>query len=104
MKLTTLFLVLIIVIPGTAFADCYFQSQGLSGLHLINTDKTENAAEIMDADGNRQWVQLGDTIANARARIVKIDGASVTVKTPKGHTKISIVKGASTGNNSVDFH
>ena len=104
MKLTTLFLVLIILIPGYAVADSYFQTQGLSSLHLINTDKTEKSAEIMDADGNRQWVKLGDTIANTGARIVKIDRASVTVKTPKGHTKIAIVKGSSTGNNSVDFH
>jgi predicted secreted protein len=92
------------IMPGTVLADSYFPSQDLSSLKVTNINRSEKSVEITDAEGQRQWTRLGDTLANTRARIIKINPASIVVKTRTGHTKIPVSGGESAGNYRIGFH
>lgn len=104
MKPTILIFCLFTLVPGLALADSYFQSQDISSLRLTDINLTEKSVEVTDSIGQRQRVGIGDTIANTRAIIIKINAASITLKTKKGQTKIPVIGGGSAGHYSASFH
>lgn len=94
MRYIILFICLIFL-PCLAGAEEHFTSQQLGKLRVVQTNPPAKSAEILGNGGTTVTVYVGDNLSNIRARIVAINATSITVKTAKGRTRISMIGGSS---------
>lgn len=73
--------------------DFIFPDELLNEIRVIETDKEEGRAVVIDGDGNQKAVSIDDTISIDEAIVVEIEAGHITVKRGNTKTRMLVVPG-----------
>ena len=73
--------------------DIIFPDELLNEIRVVETNKEEGRAVVIDGDGNQKAVSIDDTISIDEAIVVEIKAGHIIVKRDKTLTRMLVVPG-----------
>jgi hypothetical protein len=73
--------------------DIIFPDELLNEIRVIETDKEEGKAVVIDGDGNQMEVSVDDVISIDAAVVIEIETGHITVKRGDTRTRMLVVPG-----------
>lgn len=88
---TLLISLCMLLIGISAYAEDYFPDSTINNLQVYKTDKARSTAWIRDQANTKEVVSIEDKIGVEEAIVVKIDNASITVRSGRNRTKMPVI-------------
>ena len=86
--------ILMILLTSQAYAqDIVFPDELLNEIRVVETNKEEGRAVIVDGDGNQEEISLNDVVSIDEVTVIEIEVGHITVKKDNTRTRMLVVPG-----------